>query len=118
MSNPIVPLSIPGASPPAPATPELDRGGWARLDISDLNDLSEMNETETDRAENGISGSSAASCGWCAEETASGEYLVVADNQNYQVCPTCWGRSPGYVELRSAGWTHEASLARVIGQAV
>jgi hypothetical protein len=76
---------------------ELDSGGLARLDVSDL--LTDDGET----------------CAWCEEERAPGEYLVVADNRNFSVCPTCWGRSAGYVELRQAGLAHEAALGRISG---
>jgi hypothetical protein len=92
---------------------ELDSGGVARLDVSDL--LNDSVDTET----NGDTDRLAAArdlCAWCAEEQAPGEYLVVADNRNFSVCPTCWGRSAGYLELRQAGLAHEAALGHMSGR--
>jgi hypothetical protein len=88
---------------------ELDGGGWARLDVSDL---------RADDSDNGSTRSTATegdSCAWCSLLFAPGEYLVVADNRNVSVCPTCWGRSAGYVELRQAGLAHEAALGHISG---
>lgn len=76
--------------------PGLDEGGYARLDVSDLLLLDDD------------------PCNWCGELLpGGGEYLVVADNRHFHICPTCWGRSAGYVELRHAGFNHEAALARI-----
>jgi hypothetical protein len=86
---------------------ELDSGGFGRLDISDLADA------ETDNGHEGAS-LTPESCGWCREtRTGGGDYLVVADNRHFHLCPTCWGRSAAYVELRQAGIAHEAALSKV-----
>jgi hypothetical protein len=88
---------------------ELDGGGWARLDVSDL--LSGEDESNDSDNQTAVQGS----CDWCVQERAPGEYLVVADNRHFNVCPTCWGRSAGYVELRQAGLPHEAALSHIGG---
>jgi hypothetical protein len=52
-------------------------------------------------------------CDWCGEPCAS-EYFVVARGKHYALCPTCWGRSPAYQELRHKGMAHETTL-RMLG---
>ncbi len=85
----------------------LDEGGFARLDVSDLE------PTDWDPDETGGAAGSGA-CDWCASPwRGGGAYLVVADNRHHRVCPTCWGRSPGYMELRQKGLGHEQALARL-----
>jgi hypothetical protein len=88
---------------------ELDRGGWARLDVSDLLTSDRHGNVPT------ASPSEQNLCAWCEEEQAPGAYIVVADNRNFSVCPTCWGRSAAYVELRQAGLAHDAALGRISG---
>jgi hypothetical protein len=92
----------------------LDEGGFARLDVSDLGpaylgdvgDLSSVTDELDGASEQGV-------CDWCATAwRGGGAYLVVADNRHHRVCPTCWGRSPGYMELRQKGLGHEQALAR------
>jgi hypothetical protein len=94
----------------------LDEGGFARLDVSDLapahlGDLTGVSSSEDDphggALEQGV-------CDWCASPwRGGGAYLVVADNRHHKVCPTCWGRSPGYMELRHKGLGHNEALARL-----
>ena len=52
-------------------------------------------------------------CDWCGESSGSGYFVAVRD-QNYQVCPICWGRSPAYIDSRRAGFSHEEAC-RMIG---
>jgi hypothetical protein len=90
----------------------LDEGGFARLDVSDLrlSDGGDNGQHEVDEVE----GHPSRPCDWCGgTQRGGGEYLVVADKRHYAVCPTCWGRSPGYVELRQEGVAHEQALARL-----
>jgi hypothetical protein len=92
--------------------PALDEGGFARLDVSDLlpaevGDVSTEDETGGGAPEQGV-------CDWCASTwRGGGAYLVVADHRHHQICPTCWGRSPGYVGLRQKGIGHDEALARL-----
>jgi len=86
---------------------ELDSGGFGRLDISDLADAVRACGRE---------GSSLApkSCDWCREARSGGrDYLVVADNRHFLICPTCWGRSAAYIELRQAGVNHDTALGKL-----
>ena len=97
----------------------LDEGGFARLDVSDLRLPHECrqdrNSGETGEDEVGSSNvHGSRPCDWCGNaQRGGGEYLVVADNRHYAVCPTCWGRSPGYVELRQEGLVHGDALIRL-----
>jgi hypothetical protein len=85
----------------------LDAGGFARLDISDLL------PADGDPDETGGAAGSC-ECDWCASSwRGGGAYLIVADNRHDRVCPTCWGRSPGYMELRQKGVSHDDALARL-----
>ncbi|MES2464653.1 MAG: hypothetical protein V4671_29165 [Armatimonadota bacterium] len=87
---------------------ELDSGGFGRLDISDLADPA----PDSDR---GVSAAAPRACDWCEEAHSSGgDYLVVADNRHFLICPTCWGRSAAYVELRQYGVTHDTALGKLI----
>ena len=93
--------------------PALDEGGFARLDVSDLlpADIGDVIEDATSSSsgapEQGL-------CDWCAStRRGGGSYLVVADNRHHRVCPTCWGRSPGYVGLRQKGIGHDEALTRL-----
>ncbi len=86
---------------------DIDSGGFGRLDISDLA------ESEKDDGY-GADASVPRSCDWCRERrSGGGEYLVVADNRHFHICPTCWGRSAAYVELRQAGFPHETALSKL-----
>ena len=86
----------------------LDEGGFARLDVSDL--LPPEDEDREDEARAPALGP----CDWCqSPRRGGGEYLVVADRRHYQVCATCWGRSPGYVGWRQKGVGHQEALARL-----
>jgi hypothetical protein len=97
----------------------LDEGGFARLDVSDLG-LPQECHHDRDTGDTGDNEASSSSvhgsrpCDWCGSaQPGGGEYLVVADNRHYAVCPTCWGRSPGYVELRQEGAAHREALIRL-----
>ena len=93
----------------------LDDGGFARLDVSDLSPAEEVGEDEA-----GGGAPETGPCDWCASAwRGGGAYLVVADNRHHRVCPTCWGRSPGYLELRqSAAVGHQEALSRLgVGEA-
>ncbi len=99
---------------------KLDEGGFARLDVSDLR-LPQEGHRDRASAETGGEDEASSSsvhgsrpCDWCGNaQRGGGEYLVVADNRHYAVCPTCWGRSPGYVELRLEGVVHGDALIRL-----
>lgn len=86
---------------------ELDSGGFGRLDISDMAPpaAETMGEEEA---------SSPKLCDWCQEKRSGDEYVVVADNRHFLLCPTCWGRSATYVELRQCGVPHDAAVGRMI----
>jgi hypothetical protein len=96
---------------------ELDGGGWARLDVSDLL-MNTNNDNDAEDDDTSPIATVQNSCVWCEEEQAPGEYLVVADNRNFSVCPTCWGRSAGYLALRQKGFAHEVALGRITGRPV
>lgn len=53
-------------------------------------------------------------CDWCGEVSSSGYFVAVRD-QNYQVCPICWGRSPAYIDSRRAGYSHEDACRMLSG---
>lgn len=84
---------------------ELDSGGFGRLDISDLVPLEAEGEGKV---------SSPKICDWCGEKRSGEEYVVVADNRHFLLCPTCWGRSATYVELRQGGMAHADTLSRLV----
>ena len=91
----------------------LDEGGFARLDVSDLGPPHDCNSGDSGEDEaSSVHGSRP--CDWCGNARAGGgEYLVVADKGHYAVCAICWGRSPGYVELRQEGVAHGEALTRL-----
>ena len=86
---------------------ELDSGGFGRLDISDLAEGAED-------CKHGAASLVPKSCDWCREgRSGGGDYLVVADNRHFLICPMCWGQSVAYVELRQAGVPHETALRKL-----
>ena len=83
---------------------ELDSGGFGRLDISDV-------APEGAEVEGEGKASSPRLCDWCREKRSGDEYVVIADNRHYLLCPTCWGRSATYVEVRHLGFSHADAVA-------
>ena len=108
--------AVPPLPPPAAdmATDlALDNGGFGRLDISDLSDLSALREGGEEETNDASPGDL---CDWCGENKKSGDYIVVADNRHFRICPICWGRSAGYLELRVSGSRHTEALERLMGR--